>query len=888
MGSTNPLKDLPQKSQVQFKEALKCFETREYKNGLKATEFILKKTPTHGESLSLRGLFLFNLGKKEEGYASVKDGLKQNIKSSINKKYIDAIRCYQQALNIDPENIQIYRDLAVLQTQTRRFSELVQTRELLYKHSNKDFIPSIGLIISYRLDGQYLKAARCLEKYLDSISKQELDTNIISELHLFKANLLELGGKNEEALNTLDTNYSQICDKQVLKNSQARILLKLGRLEESQQAYLELLDLNCDNAEYVVGYLKSCSLDIDMNLFYFSKKSKTFFAESSAPIHSEPLLSAIEELNQRYPDSHFLITLPLYFSTGDKFKELAQNVMKLYFTKGVPSLFNSLKSLYINFSSNFDPKRGSILNEVAENFSASLKSSNRFPDSEEEQSKEVYIWAEFYCVQYLDLNGEYNKALNRLDALIDLDDSIIEIQMFKAKLYKHMGDFSLAETTMNKVRNMEPNDRFLNAKTVKYMFRNNNIKQAEDTFAIFIRNDTTDKQQEILDLQVSWYMLERARSYTRKRKNARALLCYENILTFFNEYYDDQLDFHSYCMRKGTISSYFEMVSWGDNLYSSNPIYQTASSEYVQNLCVLHDKNMKAFGDSLPKPKAPAQSKNPSAPVSVPETDKSEKPELLDEAAKSTVYIDSKNPLEFAKPVLDIWLKHNVTSAAVLNAQFEAYIRLENSLDKALNSLVAACDKSITPTVLVNYIRLKELTKHANKNSAVDTSYVLAKLTEHYSTQIDFTKPNVEILTQLSQSTIGNKAQNILAASIGLEKIAHIDTNNKLVLLKKSVDLLYNFVSGFESSGSLGTKDLKLAYLLDIKEVYSKIIENIPKPKTKSKNKSKTEVTNANDTKAQNPENGDKSPNNEYSCLQDTYQEFLESARRLYPHSKTF
>ena len=37
------------------------------------------------ETLALKGLFLCNLGRKEEGYAEVKHGIKNNIKSYICK-----------------------------------------------------------------------------------------------------------------------------------------------------------------------------------------------------------------------------------------------------------------------------------------------------------------------------------------------------------------------------------------------------------------------------------------------------------------------------------------------------------------------------------------------------------------------------------------------------------------------------------------------------------------------------------------------------------------------------------------------------------------------------------------------------------------------------------
>ncbi|KAK7333807.1 hypothetical protein VNO80_30586 [Phaseolus coccineus] len=64
---------------------MKSYETKQYsKKGLKAADAILKKFPNHGD-----------------------------------REYREAIKCYRNALKIDPDNIEILLDLSLLQNAYR-------------------------------------------------------------------------------------------------------------------------------------------------------------------------------------------------------------------------------------------------------------------------------------------------------------------------------------------------------------------------------------------------------------------------------------------------------------------------------------------------------------------------------------------------------------------------------------------------------------------------------------------------------------------------------------------------------------------------------------------------------------------------------------------------
>ncbi|KHG22454.1 N-alpha-acetyltransferase 16, NatA auxiliary subunit [Gossypium arboreum] len=127
---------LPPKEANLFKLIVKSYETKQYKKGLKAAEAILKKFPDHGETLSMKGLTLNCMDRKIEAYELVRLGLKNDLKSHVcwhvygllyrsDREYREAIKCYRNALRIDPDNIEILRDLSLLQFDARIYAKFM-------------------------------------------------------------------------------------------------------------------------------------------------------------------------------------------------------------------------------------------------------------------------------------------------------------------------------------------------------------------------------------------------------------------------------------------------------------------------------------------------------------------------------------------------------------------------------------------------------------------------------------------------------------------------------------------------------------------------------------------------------------------------------------------
>lgn len=80
-----------------------------------------------------------------------------------------------------------------------------------------------------------------------------------------------------------------------------------------------------------------------------------------------------------------------------------------------------------------------------------------------------------------------------------------------------------------------------------------------------------------------WYECEVARSFLRKKDFGSGLRQIKFIEKHFNDIYEDQFDFHTYCLRRYTLRAYINMLRFQDNL-NNNPIFLKAACIIMQGL----------------------------------------------------------------------------------------------------------------------------------------------------------------------------------------------------------------------------------------------------------------------------------------------------------------
>ncbi|XP_027412927.1 N-alpha-acetyltransferase 16, NatA auxiliary subunit isoform X2 [Bos indicus x Bos taurus] len=527
-----PNVQLPPKENNLFKRILKCYEQKQYKNGLKFCKMILSnpKFAEHGETLAMKGLTLNCLGKKEEAYEFVRKGLRNNVKSHVcwhvygllqrsDKRYDEAIKCYRNALKLDKDNLQILRDLSLLQIQMRDLEGYRETRYQLLQLRPTQRASWIGYAVAHHLLKDYEMALKLLEEFRQTqqVPPSKIDYEY-SELILYQNQVMREADLFQESLEHIETYEKQICDKLLVEEIKGEMLLKVGRLKEASEVFKNLIDRNAENWCYYEGLEKALQL-------------------------------------------------------SEKFRELMDKFLRVNFSKGCPPLFTTLKSLYYN------TEKISIIQELVTNYETSLKTCDFFSPYEngEKEPPTTLLWVQYFLAQHFDKLGQYSLALDYINAAIASTPTLIELFYMKAKIYKHMGNLREAVKWMDEAQSLDTADRFINSKCAKYMLRANMIKEAEEMCSKFTREGTS-AMENLNEMQCMWFQTECISAYQRLGRYGDALKKCHEVERHFSEITDDQFDFHTYCMRRMTLRAYVDLLRLEDILRRHGFYFKAARS----------------------------------------------------------------------------------------------------------------------------------------------------------------------------------------------------------------------------------------------------------------------------------------------------------------------
>ncbi|KAG0498948.1 hypothetical protein HPP92_003639 [Vanilla planifolia] len=464
---------LPPKEANLFKVIVKSYETKQYKKGLKAADAILKKFPEHGETLSMKGLTLNCVDRKSEAYELVRRGLKNDLKSHVcwhvygllyrsDREYREAIKCYRNALKIDPDNIEILRDLSLLQAQMRDLDGFVETRQQLLTLKPNHRTNWIGFAVAHHLNSNSSKAVDILDAYegtLEDDYPSENERCEHGEMLLYKVSLLEESGLLDRALEEMYKKEAKIVDKLSFKEQLVSILVKLGRKEEGEKLYKSLLQMNPDNYRYFVGLQKCLNLYCEDGLY------------TSEQVSQLDILYAL--LKEQYSWSYAAKRIPLDFLHGEKFQQAAENYVRPLLTKGVPSLFSDLSPLYDHHG------KADILEQVFIELESSIRASGCFPGSEQKEPPSTLMWSLFLLAQHYERRGQYDIALIKIDEAIKHTPTVIDLYSIKGRILKHAGDLAAAAALADEARTMDLADRYLNSECVLRMLEADQMKKQE-------------------------------------------------------------------------------------------------------------------------------------------------------------------------------------------------------------------------------------------------------------------------------------------------------------------------------------------------------------------------------------------------------------------------
>lgn len=268
---------LPAKEQSNFKQIVRHYELKQFKKALRSADLILKKFPDHGETLAMKGLVYNALEKKEEAYRLVRLGLRNDLRSHVcwhvygllyrsDREYVEASKAYLQALRIDKENLQILRDLALLQIQNRNYEGFNKTRRTILTLKPGQKNNWIAFALSHHLLRNYATAVKILDTYKSNAQETDEVESVYekSEQEMYKNSILEESGKFDAALEHLNSVSDAVVDRLAVMEARVRILLGLKRGNDAQEAVLKLLDRNPDNSIYHKQYLAAVALQEDI------------------------------------------------------------------------------------------------------------------------------------------------------------------------------------------------------------------------------------------------------------------------------------------------------------------------------------------------------------------------------------------------------------------------------------------------------------------------------------------------------------------------------------------------------------------------------------------------------------------------------------------------
>lgn len=544
-----------------FREALQLYESKHYKKSIKNCDTILKKSsnPNFVESLSLKALNLYNLKEKDESESYVKKVLDKSPNNPVanhilgilrrsQQDYKEAAKFFKLALDNGSTNKQIWRDLSVMETQIRDYKSLSKSRHAYLEEFIGYRANWTSLSIAHHLNNDFNAAELTLSKF-ENLVKDKLNDNEMFEhyeLQLYKNQIIYESGDVERALK--DLNDLNTFDKLSELEYKGKYYLKLNDFKNASKIFRTLLKRNPDNINYY-NFLEISLKTLD--------KSEIFRDQ------------LYEKLASFYPKSDPPKFIPLFFTTGELFEKRVSNYLISQLKRGVPSTFANIKPLYKS-----QPSKIPIIEKIILNYFKEVKDPLEF------------IWTSYFLSQhYLHLK-ELDKSLELIDAAIKHTPTLVELYILKARVLKHLGKPLEASEFINKGRLIDLQDRFINSKTVKYYLRSNEISKALEIISIFTKNDENCKNglKDLHTMQVNWFLIELAESYLRLYKESSKLndkfntikygglsiKRFKAIVKIFEEYYNDQLDFHTYSMRRGTARAYIEMLKWEDSIFKSS------------------------------------------------------------------------------------------------------------------------------------------------------------------------------------------------------------------------------------------------------------------------------------------------------------------------------
>ncbi|KAL7671137.1 hypothetical protein ACOME3_006045 [Neoechinorhynchus agilis] len=467
--------------------------------------------PDHGETYAMRGLILMNIGgggggggggnqpeRQMEAKESILKGLRNNMSSSIcwqvfghfNRTYghyEDAAKAYVNAYNRDKENFTILRDLSNVQVHLRDFESFKRTRHNMLMLRPNQRASWIGYALACHLCGEHFEALEILRLFQGIKLDPKLTAVEDSELVLYENMIIRESMPKVDALEHLKENEHRI------RNECEFLRIKLDLTDgEDSECISRLVSRYPDMA---CGLLPSNLYKSILNVAQDDKAS----------------LSLKVFMIRHDPDS-------------DSRKNRIRHFIRSYLERGSPAIGEIITDC------------GSVVREQAAEIVRELLS--------EVQDPAVHARTRLLHAQLMD---NFEEALKELNEVISHTPTFIESLEAKADVLQSIGAYRAALDVLMTAQSLDTADRYLNTKCVQLLLKCGMRSEADELIRPFCR-ETGTIEDYMRHLHCLWYLEQCATMYSQLQEYGRALFYCHDLRLMHDRFFDNQYDFHSYCL----------------------------------------------------------------------------------------------------------------------------------------------------------------------------------------------------------------------------------------------------------------------------------------------------------------------------------------------------
>lgn len=401
----------------------------------------------------------------------------------------------------------------------------------------------LAFALAKHLTGDLRGAISVIDIYLGTLSEgaPELARGFeASELALYRNRILsEIPENFEEALEHLLSCEDVVVDRSSWLMTKAEYQLLLGDFMNAKESILDLFERGMTE-NYKLHSMYMCAiLELESSLCREAwALPGTRTLASMLPltgVQKEKLLTSYKtDLYPKFDYSPAMQRIPMNLVEGERFRNSMDVFIRKGLVKGVPSLGLELSTFVLverngRFVIADDPVEIKahptfvLMTELVDGYIKCLESENKLLTTDEfEEAPSTQLWTWYLRASLHELAAEYEKGLALLDKCLEHTPTAVDIYELKGRLLKRSGDIAAAVDCLDKGRDLDRQDRYINNQTTKYMLEAGLEEEALNRISMFTKHEG-NPEANLYDMQCSWYELGLAASYARKEMWGRSL-----------------------------------------------------------------------------------------------------------------------------------------------------------------------------------------------------------------------------------------------------------------------------------------------------------------------------------------------------------------------------